>query len=111
MAGRISEYFKIRKQEKEEFIAFLEDVKHKISVAGQEYQELFRNPSAYVDVRKTAEWKSRFSRLHDEASSYLKNGMIEKKKLPRRYEEPFSAINTMYANIDRRRAAHNRKAL
>lgn len=48
MAGRISEYFKIRKQEKEEFIAFLEDVKHKISVAGQEYQELFRNPSAYV---------------------------------------------------------------
>ena len=61
MAGRISEYFKIRKQEKEEFIAFLEDVKHKISVAGQEYQELFRNPSAYVDVRKTAEWKSRFS--------------------------------------------------
>ena len=58
MAGRISEYFKIRKQEKEEFIAFLEDVKHKISVAGQEYQELFRNPSAYVDVRKTAEWKS-----------------------------------------------------
>ena len=36
MAGRISEYFKIRKQEKEEFIAFLEDVKHKISVAGQE---------------------------------------------------------------------------
>lgn len=109
MPGRISEYFKIRKQEKEEFSAFLEDVKHKISIAAQEYAEIFRNPSSYVDIQTVISWKNKFSRLHDDASSYLKNGMIEKKKLPRQYVDSFSKMDAMYGHIDKRRISHNKK--
>ena len=111
MASRISEYFKLRKQEKEEFSAFLEDLKRKISIAEQEYQEIFRNSSTYVDIQTVLAWKNKFSRLHDDASSYLKDGMIEKKKLPRQYLEPFGKMDAMYDHIDKKRTAHNRKAV
>ncbi len=109
MSGRISEYFSIRKQEKEEFARFLEETSGKISIAAREYRDIFRNGSEYIDIHTVNSWKQRFSSVHDSASSYLKDGMIEKKKLPRKYAETFSSITAMYAHIDEMRAEHNRK--
>lgn len=108
MANRISEYFRIRKQEKEEFARFLEDTSKQISVAYHEYADIFHTPS-YIDIHTTNAWKQRFNSLHDTASSYLKDGMIEKKKLPRKYVESFAKMGAMYAHIDEQRIKHNNK--
>lgn len=111
MAGKIAEYFRLRKQEKEDFRVLLEDMVRKISVAEQEYRALFQDPSSYMDTQTVMAWKNRFNSLHDQASSYLEGGMIEKKKLPRKYIDSLAKMDGMYSYIDKRRAAHNRKAV
>lgn len=110
MANRFSEYFKLKKQDKEEFTAFLDDITRKISVAESEYVSIFRDPASYIDVQTVTAWKNKFSRLHDDATSYLEHGMIEKKKLPKTYMKPFSNIDSLYARIDKAREVHNQKA-
>lgn len=109
MPNRISEYFKLRKQEKEQFQAFMEHTAIQISIAEKEYAALFRNTSRHLDAQTVLDWQNRFNKLRDEASSYLKDGMIEKKKLPRRYTEQFSKMDAMYESLPKRRKAHNQK--
>ena len=82
MFSKISDYFKIKKQDKEELIELLNSTINNISIAEQEYICIFNNKSSYIDIRKINDWKNKFSKTHDTASSYLKGGMIEKKKIP-----------------------------
>lgn len=110
MSGKISEYFRIRKQEREEFAQFLEDTERKISTAETEYLEIFKDP-AYIDIQTTSNWENKFTSLHDDASSYLKDGMIEKKKLPKKYLTSFSKMEALYAHMEKNRLQHNRRII
>lgn len=107
MLKKITDYFKYKKEDKEEFIAVLDKLVQNISIAQQEYRNVFNDKNSYVDVRRINDWKNKFSRLHDEATSYLKNGMIEKKKLPKKYESTLYSIAKMYLSIDEERNMHN----
>lgn len=111
MFSKISDYFKIKKQDKEELIELLNSTINNISIAEQEYICIFNNKSSYIDIRKINDWKNKFSKTHDTASSYLKGGMIEKKKIPSRYIAPLNRIVQLYALIDKQRKSHNKKIL
>lgn len=110
MFSRISDYFKYKKQEKEEFIAVLDKLVQDITIAEQEFSSIFSHNN-YIDVRIINNWKNKFSTLHDNASSYLAGGMIEKKKLPSKYEAQLKRIGTLYGLIDKRRKEHNKNLL
>lgn len=111
MLNKISDYFKLRKQDKEEFTLFLNKISEEIPIAEQEFISLFANKNEYIDVRKTNDWKNKFSKTHDAASSFLDGGMIEKKKLPRKYEPVFKRIILLYGLIDKKVKEHNKNLL
>ena len=100
MFKKILEYFKYKKQDKEDLITLLNDTINKISIAEHEYISIFENKTQYLDIRKINDWKNKFSKTHDNASSFLDGGMIEKKKLPRKYEPVFKRIVILYNSID-----------
>lgn len=103
-----SDYLKYKKQEKAEFISMLDELVKNIVTAELEFKIVFEDKNAYVDVRKVNDWKNKFSATHDNASSYLKGGMIEKKKLPGKYEATFKRIVDLYSVIDSHRKKHNK---
>lgn len=111
MFSRISDYFKYKKQEKEEFIAVLDKLIQDITIAEQEFTSIFSYKNSYIDVRIINNWKNKFAMLHDNASSYLAGGMIEKKKLPAKYEPQLKRIVTLYGLIDKRRTEHNKNLM
>lgn len=111
MFNKISDYFRLKKQDKEEFTLLLSKISNEIPVAEQEFFALFANKNEYIDVRKANDWKNKFSKTHDDASSFLEGGMIEKKKLPRKYEPVFKRIVILYNAIDKKVKEHNKNLL
>ena len=111
MLSKISEYFRLKKQDKEDFTKFLCKISEEIPIAEREFFALFANKNEYIDVRKANDWKNKFSKTHDNASSFLEGGMIEKKKLPRKYEPVFKRIVILYNSIDKKVKEHNKALL
>lgn len=111
MFNKFSDYFRLKKQEKEDFSLFLSKISEEIPIAEQEFITLFSNKNEYIDVRKANNWKNKFSKVHDNASSFLDGGMIEKKKLPRKYEPVFKRIVLLYNSIDKKVKEHNKLLL
>lgn len=111
MFNKISDYFKYKKQDKEELIQLLNKTISNISIAEQDYISIFENKSLYLDIRKINDWKNKYSKTHDTASSYLKGGMNEKKKIPNKYVAPLNRIIQLYSLIDKQRKSHNKNIL
>jgi len=111
MLKKISDYFKLKKEDKEDFIEFLNKISEEIVTAQQEFNLLFSDKSEYIDVRKANDWKNKFAKTHDNASSFLAGGMIEKKKLPKKYEPAFKRIVLLYDLIDKSVKEHNKTIL
>ena len=106
---RIKNYFAARKEDKEEFSQKIKDILAAVAKAEAEYKELFATPGEYIDVNRTIEWRQKHAATYDAATSYLKDGMIEKRKISRKTANYFAIMGVMYDRIDKHRKGRNKK--
>lgn len=106
---RIKNYFAARKEDKEEFSQKIKELLAAVAKAEAEYKELFATPGEYIDVNRTIEWRQKHAGTYDAATSYLKDGMNQKRKISKKTAQHFAIMGVMYDRVDKHRKGRNKK--
>lgn len=109
--GRIRNYFAAKKEDKEEFSRKIQQLLIDVSKAEEEYKALFATQGEYIDISRTIQWRNKHAKTHDDATSYLKDGMIEKRKISKKNQHYFAIMGVMYERIDKHRKGRNKKVV
>ena len=107
MFKKVSEYFKVIKENKAERNDALDQLITYLPEMEENFRKIFRQ-NEYIDIRAVNDYKNKYKNVYDKATSYYHDGMEEKKKLPARYDEPLKKIISIYNIIDKRRETHNK---
>ena len=106
---RIKSYFAARKEDKQEFNQKIKDLLTDVSKAEADYKALFATPGEYIDITRTIQWRQKHAATYDAATSYLKDGMIEKRRISKKTAKYFAIMGVMYDRVDKHRKGRNKK--